>query len=90
MKAIVLLGLLLAAGCASPSEVDVVIRNGLVYDGLGNPPVRADVALVGDESEVGAALDRLRDMGVTDFNAAVMPVEEGAGERTLEFLKSRL
>jgi len=50
----------------------------------------AEVALVGDEAEVGAALDRLRDIGLTDFNAAIMPVEEGAGERTLEFLKSRL
>lgn len=50
----------------------------------------ADVALAGDEAEVGAALDRLRDIGLTDFNAAIMPIEEGAGERTLEFLKSRI
>jgi len=47
----------------------------------------ADVALAGDEAEVGAALDRLRDIGLTDFNAAIMPVDEGARERTLKFLK---
>jgi F420-dependent oxidoreductase-like protein len=56
-------------------------------EGVDGP---ADVALAGDEAEVGAALDRLRDIGLSDFNAAIMPVEEGAGERTLEFLKSRL
>ena len=31
---------------------------------------------------------RLEDMGVTDFNAAIMGVEEGAYDRTLEFLSS--
>jgi alkanesulfonate monooxygenase SsuD/methylene tetrahydromethanopterin reductase-like flavin-dependent oxidoreductase (luciferase family) len=56
-------------------------------EGVAGP---ADVALAGDENEVGAALDRLRDIGLTDLNAAIMPIEEGAGERTLEFLKSRL
>jgi 5,10-methylenetetrahydromethanopterin reductase len=50
----------------------------------------ADVAIVGDEKQVGAQLDRLRDVGVTDFDAAIVPVEEGADERTLEFLQSRL
>ncbi len=56
-------------------------------EGVAGP---ADVALAGDEAEVGAALDRLRDIGLTDFNAAIMPIEEGAAERTLEFLKSRI
>ncbi len=42
MKRILLLGLVLVAGCASPTEVDVVIRNGLVYDGLGGPPVHTE------------------------------------------------
>ena len=41
----------------------------LDWEGAEGP---ADVALVGDESEVGAGLDRLRDIGLTDFNAAVM------------------
>lgn len=50
----------------------------------------ADVALVGDESELDAGLDRLRDVGVTDFDAAIVPVEDGAEERTLSYLESRL
>lgn len=50
----------------------------------------ADIALVGDEKELGASLDRLRDIGVTDFDAAIMPIEDGADERTLAFLESRL
>lgn len=48
----------------------------------------ADIALVGDEAALSQSLDELRDAGVTDFNAAIMPVEEGAGERTVEFLAS--
>ena len=50
----------------------------------------ADVAIVGDESALDAALTRLRDIGVTDFDAAIIPAEEGAEKRTLDFLASRL
>ena len=50
----------------------------------------ADVAIVGDEKALDAALDRLRDAGVTDLNAAILPVEDGAAERTLDYLQSRL
>ena len=50
----------------------------------------ADISLVGDEKVLDAALDRLRDIGVTDFNAAVLPLEEGADKRTLDYLQSRL
>ncbi|MAE97408.1 MAG: LLM class F420-dependent oxidoreductase [Deltaproteobacteria bacterium] len=49
-----------------------------------------DVAIVGDEAILDAALDRLREVGVTDFDASIVPVEEGAGERTLEYLQSKL
>ena len=48
-----------------------------------------DLALVGDEQELDAGLDRLRDVGVTDFEAVAVPVEEGAQERTLDYLASR-
>ena len=50
----------------------------------------ADVSLVGDEKVLDAALDRMRDVGVTDFNAAIVPLEEGADKRTLDYLQSRL
>lgn len=46
-----------------------------------------DVALVGDEAALRSQLDRLRDIGVTDFDAAVTPIGEAASfERTVEFL----
>ena len=50
----------------------------------------ADVALAGDEKHLDEALDRLRDIGVTDFNAAIMPLDDEAEERTLKYLESRL
>ncbi|NIP14522.1 MAG: TIGR03564 family F420-dependent LLM class oxidoreductase [Pseudomonadales bacterium] len=54
-------------------------------EGVAGP---ADIAIAGDENLVRGELKRLEDMGVTDFNAAVMPVEEGAQERTVAFLSS--
>jgi 5,10-methylenetetrahydromethanopterin reductase len=48
------------------------------------------VALAGGEAELRAQIGRLRDIGVTDFDAAIAPVEEGSAERTLEFLASLL
>jgi 5,10-methylenetetrahydromethanopterin reductase len=50
----------------------------------------ADVAIAGDEKVLDAALDRLRDIGVTDFNAAIMPLDDEAEKRTLDYLESRL
>ncbi len=46
----------------------------------------ADVAIVGDENAVRGALDRYRNAGVTDLNAVVMHVDDGAYERTVDFL----
>lgn len=48
----------------------------------------ADIALLGDENHLRGQIDRLRNAGVTEFNAAVIDVEPGARERTLEFLAS--
>jgi alkanesulfonate monooxygenase SsuD/methylene tetrahydromethanopterin reductase-like flavin-dependent oxidoreductase (luciferase family) len=46
----------------------------------------ADVAIAGDEKALGAALDRLRDLGVTDFSAAIAAVDAETGRRTLDYL----
>jgi F420-dependent oxidoreductase-like protein len=46
----------------------------------------ADVAIAGDEKTLGVALDRLRDLGVSDFSAAVAAVDAETGRRTLDFL----
>lgn len=56
-------------------------------EGAGGP---ADVSLIGDEAALDAGLARLRDAGVTDFDAAVFPLEPGADERTLEYLQTKI
>jgi alkanesulfonate monooxygenase SsuD/methylene tetrahydromethanopterin reductase-like flavin-dependent oxidoreductase (luciferase family) len=48
----------------------------------------ADIALAGDENLLRGEIARLASIGVTDFNAAIMDVEDGAYARTLEFLAS--
>lgn len=48
----------------------------------------ADLAIAGDENLLRGELKRLEDIGVTHFNAAIAAVEDGAFERTLEFLSS--
>jgi 5,10-methylenetetrahydromethanopterin reductase len=52
-------------------------------EGVAGP---ADIALVGDEHVLRQGVDRLRDIGVTHFNAALSESEEGAYERTFSFL----
>lgn len=50
----------------------------------------ADVALVGGEKELDAAIKRLVDVGVTDFSASIAATEDGAAERTLDYLSSKV
>jgi len=54
-------------------------------EGVDGP---ADIAIVGDENLLRGEIMRLENIGVTDFNAAIMDVEDGAYDRTLEFLSS--
>jgi F420-dependent oxidoreductase-like protein len=49
-----------------------------------------DLALIGDEKALDAGLDRLRALGVSDFEASIICIEDGAQERTLQYLESRL
>ena len=56
-------------------------------EGVAGP---AELALVGDETALRADIQRLRDAGVTDFNAAIIPLEEGSLELTLDLLQSEL
>ncbi len=62
-------------------------RSMLDREGASAP---GDISVVGDERALDAALDRLRDIGVTDYDATLLPVEEGCGARTLDYLQSRL
>jgi hypothetical protein len=49
----------------------------------------AELALVGDEKTLDAGLDHLRDLGVSDFEASIVNTDDGAEERTLQYLESR-
>jgi alkanesulfonate monooxygenase SsuD/methylene tetrahydromethanopterin reductase-like flavin-dependent oxidoreductase (luciferase family) len=49
-----------------------------------------DIAVLGDEKALDAALDRLRDIGVTDFDATILSLNEELEARTLDYLESRL
>jgi F420-dependent oxidoreductase-like protein len=57
----------------------------LDHEGVDGP---AGVGMLGDEKALRKQIGRLRDIGVTDFDAAIAPVEEGAQELTFEFLAS--
>ena len=45
-----LLGIItvLIVGCSQPPQYDTIIRNGMVYDGLGGEPYKADIGISGD------------------------------------------
>ncbi|MEZ4333038.1 MAG: TIGR03564 family F420-dependent LLM class oxidoreductase [Myxococcota bacterium] len=62
-------------------------RGMLDREGLAGPP---DLAIAGDEKTLDAGLARLRDAGVTDFVAAIMPSDAEADARTLDYLQSRI
>jgi len=40
--------ILLLAGCQVPDKYDLLIRNGMIYDGSGSPPYSGDLAVRGD------------------------------------------
>ena len=62
------------------TDYDLLIRNGMIYDGSGNPPVAGDVAING---ETIAAIGQLRDArGRAEVDAQGLAVA-GAG-RALE------
>jgi F420-dependent oxidoreductase-like protein len=47
-----------------------------------------ELALIGDEHELSAGLERLRSLGVSDFEASPLATDEGAEARTLAFLEA--
>ncbi|GAB5450599.1 MAG: LLM class F420-dependent oxidoreductase [Halioglobus sp.] len=56
-------------------------------EGVAGP---AELAMVGDEATLRAGIARLRDVGVTDFNAAVVPFGDGGMAPLLDLLQSEL
>jgi N-acyl-D-amino-acid deacylase len=71
------LGVLLywVSGCAMSRTYDVLIRNGLVYDGSGSKPVRADVAI--DRDEIKAVGDLHSAHGRLEMDVAGLAVAPG-------------
>jgi N-acyl-D-amino-acid deacylase len=55
VMALVLLGLGLA-GCVFRKGYDVVIRDGMIYDGSGSPPYRGSIAIRGDTIEAAGSI----------------------------------
>ncbi len=52
-------------------------------EGLNGPE---DLAILGDEATLREAVGSLRDVGVTDFNAAIPEIDEASYNRTMEFI----
>ena len=40
---------LLLINCQNPTTYDLIIKNGLVYDGTNNPPQTLDIAIIADK-----------------------------------------
>jgi N-acyl-D-amino-acid deacylase len=63
MRSTVVASLLLTACATAPPAHDVVIRNAMVYDGGGAPPIRGGVVIDGDKivkvGDIGAARGRV-------------------------------
>lgn len=54
-------------------------------EGLAGP---GDIALAGDEAELRKDIQRLEDIGVTDFSAVIVTTDKSVFSRTMEFLAS--
>ncbi len=69
-----LTALVAAGGCTSP-DYDVIVRGGTVYDGSGDAPTVADVAISGDTVAAIGALGGVR--GRIEIDASGMAVAPG-------------
>jgi N-acyl-D-amino-acid deacylase len=65
--------LILLTSCAT-TTYDTVIRNGMLYDGSGRPPVRGDLAIRGDRI---AAMGTVQGRGRTELDAHGLAVAPG-------------
>ena len=72
---IVLVSLALLGACSTGPEYDVVIRNGVIYDGSGSAPYRGDLAIDGDTI---VAVGSLADAGgQTEIDAQGLAIAPG-------------
>ncbi len=78
MRVLCGLTIILLTACAStvpPPHYDVIIRNGMIYDGSGDAPRRADLAIKGDRIDVIGDLSRAT--ATTDIDAHGQAVAPG-------------
>lgn len=67
------LGLLLSS-CGSPPAYDLIIRNGVLYDGTGSSPVKGDLAINGDRI---VAVGQVEGQGREEYDVQGMAVAPG-------------
>ena len=70
-----LTSLLLLSACSSSPQHDVVIRNGIVYDGSGTAPYRGDLAISGDK--ITSIEPVIEGRGQLEINANGLAVSPG-------------
>jgi N-acyl-D-amino-acid deacylase len=73
-RLLLLIGMTMLAACATTPRYDVVIRNGMLYDGSGNAPVAGDVAIRGDRI---VATGTIAAKGSTEVDARGLAVAPG-------------
>ncbi len=74
-RSLLLIAALAMAGCGQGQRYDVVIRHGTIYDGSGNPPVQADLAIAGDT--IAAIGDLSSARGAKEIDATGLAVAPG-------------
>ncbi len=67
--------LFLITSCQARKDYDVILRNGLVYDGSGSRPVKMDIAIAGDTIAALGKLDKMT--GSTEIDATGLAVAPG-------------
>ena len=74
LKLFPVLFILLIVSCSQP-DYDVIIRNGMIYDGTGSTPFQADLAIKNDTiAEIGNLDDKT---AIEEFDANKMAVSPG-------------
>jgi len=84
----------------SDAEAGAAHMNTMLEQYQGMPSYRAmidlegamrpeDFAIIGDERTLDAGIARLEDIGVTDFDANILELDDGCRARTLDYLTSK-
>ena len=71
---VLLAAILSLSACATTARHDIVIRNGVIYDGSGHDPIHGDVAIDGDRI---AAIGAVQERGRTEIDAHGLAVSPG-------------